>query len=112
VKRLALLLVVLVGAGCGGAAKQTAAEPHLPRALAQQWAQRADAIAAADPCTAHRRASALRTDVILAINSRKIPQGLLEPLTSKVNALAAHKTCAPVQREAHDLAAWLRNPSG
>jgi hypothetical protein len=111
VKRLALLLVVLVGAGCGGTAKQTAG-PHLPRALARQWAQRADAIAAADPCTAHRRASALRADVILAINRRKIPQGLLEPLTSKVNALAAHKTCAPVLREAHDLAAWLRNPSG
>jgi hypothetical protein len=111
VKRLALLLVALVGAGCGGAAKQTAG-PHLPRALAHQWAHRADAIAAADPCTAHRRASALRTDVIHAVNNRKIPQGLLEPLTSKVNALAAHKACAPVLREAHALAAWLRNPSG
>jgi hypothetical protein len=110
VKRLALLLMVLVGAGCGGAAKQTAG-PHLPRPLAQQWAQRAEAIAAADPCTAHRRASALRTDVILAVNKRKIPQSLLEPLTSKVNALAAHKACAPVRVEAQDLAAWLRNPS-
>jgi hypothetical protein len=111
VKRVALLLVVLVVAGCGGAAKQTAG-PHLPRALAQQWTQRADAIAAADPCAAHRGAAALRTDVILAVNKHKIPQSLLEPLTSKVNGLAAHKACAPVQREARDLAAWLRNPSG
>jgi hypothetical protein len=111
VKRVALLLVVLVVAACGGAAKQ-AAGPQLPRGLAQQWAQRADAIAAADPCTAHRRAATLRTDVILAVNKRKIPQSLLEPLTSKVNALAAHKACAPVQREAQDLAAWLRKPSG
>ena len=110
-KRAALLLVVLAVAGCGGAAKQTAG-PHLPRALAQQWAQRADAIAAADSCAAHRGAAALRTDVILAVNTRKIPQSLLEPLTSKVNALAAHKACTPLQSEAHDLAAWLRNPSG
>ena len=110
-RHLALLLVVLIGAGCGGAAKR-AATPHLPRVLAQQWAQRADAIAAADPCTAHRRAAALRTDVILAVNKHKIPQSLLEPLTSKVNGLAAHSACAPVRVEAHDLAAWLRNPSG
>ena len=110
-RRVALLLVVFVVAGCGDAAKQTAG-PHLPHVLAQQWAQRADAIAAADPCAAHRGAAALRTDVILAVNRHKIPQSLLEPLTSKVNGLAAHKACAPVQREAGDLAAWLRNPSG
>ena len=110
-KRLALLLAVLVGAGCGGGAKQ-ASGPQLPRALARQWAQRAEAIAAADPCIAHRRATALRTDVILAVNERKIPQSLLEPLTSKVNALAAHKACAQVRVEAADLASWLRNASG
>jgi hypothetical protein len=110
VKRVPLMLVVLAVAGCGGAAKQTAG-PNLPHALAQRWAQRADAIAAADPCAAHRGAAALRTDVILAVNTRKIPQSLLEPLTSKVNALAAHKACTPLQSEAHDLAAWLRNPS-
>jgi hypothetical protein len=110
VKRGALLLVVLVVAGCGGAAKQ--AGPTLPRTLAERWAQRADAIAAADPCTAHRRANVLRADVILAVNKRKIPQHFLEPLTSKVNSLAAHKACAPVQREARALAGWLRHPSG
>jgi hypothetical protein len=111
VKRTALLLVVLALAGCGGAAKHVAG-PHLPHALAQRWAQRADAIASADPCAANSAAAALRAEVILAVNTRKIPQSLLEPLTSKVNALAAHKACAPLQAEAHDLAAWLRNPSG
>jgi hypothetical protein len=111
VKRAALLLAVLAVAGCGGAAKQIAG-PRLPHALAQRWAQRADAIAVADPCAAHHGAAALRADVILAVNTRKIPQSLLEPLTSKVNALAGHKACTPLQREAHNLAAWLRNPSG
>jgi hypothetical protein len=111
VKRVALLLVVVAVAGCGGAEKQTAG-PHLPHALAKRWAQQADAIAVADPCAAHRDATALRTDVILAVNTRKIPQSLLEPLTSKVNALAARKACTPLQNEAQDLAAWLRNPSG
>ena len=110
-KRAALLLVVLAVAGCGGAAKQTAG-PHLPHVLAQRWAQRADAIAAAEPCAAHHGAAALRTDVILAVNTRKIPQSLLEPLTSKVNALAAHEACTPLETEAQSLAAWLRNPSG
>jgi uncharacterized protein YceK len=108
-RRAVLLLAVLVVAGCGGAATHTA--PPLPHALALRWAQQAAAIAAADPCTAHRQAAVLRTAVILAINKQQIPQRLLEPLTSKVNALAAHQACAPVQREAHDLAAWLRNPS-
>jgi len=105
------LLAVFVVAGCGsGAAKYSG--PPLPRALAQRWAQRADTIAAAGPCSAHRQAATLRTDVILAVNKRKIPQHWLEPLTSKVNALAAHKACAPVKREARDLAGWLRDSSG
>jgi hypothetical protein len=109
-RRASLLLVALFAGGCGGSAKQAA--PPLPRALAQAWAQRADAIAVAVPCAAHRQAAVFRTDVILAINKHKIPQDLLEPLTSKVNALAAHQPCAPVRREAHDLAAWLRDASG
>lgn len=109
-KRAALLLVVFVAAGCGGAAKRTG--PTVPHALAQRWAQQSDAIAAADPCSAHRQAVVLRTEVILAVNKRKIPQDLLEPLTSKVNALAGHTACAPVEAEAQDLAGWLRDSSG
>jgi hypothetical protein len=71
-----------------------------------------DAIAAADPCTAHRQAVALRAEVILTVNKHKIPQPLLEPLTSKVNAVAGHDACAPIKREAKDLAGWLRDSSG
>jgi hypothetical protein len=109
-RRASLLLFVLFAAGCEGTANQTVAT--LPHALAQAWAHRADAIAVSEPCAAHREAGVLRTDVILAVNKRKIPPSLLEPLTGKVNALAAHKPCVPVRREARDLAAWLRNPSG
>jgi hypothetical protein len=109
-KCAALLLVVFV-AGCGsGAVKYSG--PPLPRALAQRWARQADAVAAVGPCIAHRRAAALRTDVIVAVNKRRIPQHWLEPLTSKVNALAGHEACAPVKREAQDLAGWLRDASG
>jgi hypothetical protein len=110
VKPAALLLVLSVVGGCGGAA--TPAGPPLPHALAERWAQQTDALAAADPCAAHRDAVSLRTEVIRAVNRHKIPQQLLEPLTSKVNALAAHKACAPVKREAQDLAGWLRDSSG
>ena len=69
-KRAALLLVALVVSGCGGAARQH--EQPLPRALAQRWAEQADAIAAAAPCASHRQAAALRTNVILAVNGDKI----------------------------------------
>jgi hypothetical protein len=109
-KRAALLFVVFVAAGCGGAANQPG-QP-LPHALAQRWAQHADAIAAAKPCAAQQQAAALRTEVILAVNKHKVPQHLLEPLTSKVNALAGHTGCAPVKGEAQNLAGWLRDASG
>jgi hypothetical protein len=105
-----MLLAVLGVAGCGGHVKP--AGPPLPHALAQRWIQRADSIASADPCAAHRRAIALRTEVILAVNKHKVPQHLLEPLTSKVNALATHKACRAVKREARELAGWLRDASG
>jgi hypothetical protein len=108
-KRAALLVVAFV-AGCGSGATTYSGAP-LPRVLAQRWARQADALATVGPCAAHRRAAGLRTDVILAVNKRRIPQHWLEPLTSKVNALAAHQACAPVQREAQDFAGWLRDAS-
>jgi len=93
--------LALVAAGCGGGTKQQAAPkpPRLPRALAQSWAQQANAvataIAAGDGCTAQARAVSLRQQVIAAVNAHRIPAQLLEPLTSGVNDLAGRISCTP-----------------
>ena len=98
-RRIALALV-LVAAGCGSAAKDTAPrQPHLPRALAQSWARQADAVAAAiasnDGCSARTQVAALQQSVISAVNERRVPQRFQEPLSSGVNDLADHITCTP-----------------
>jgi hypothetical protein len=98
---LVVVLVVFGVAGCGDA--QDAAPPKpvpkLPRALAQSWAQQADEIAAAidagDGCTALQRATALRTQVVTAVNANRIPRRYLEPLVSTTNDLAGRITCTP-----------------
>jgi hypothetical protein len=102
VTRAAVVLVLLVGAaGCGSQAKKTAPprQPHLPRALAQSWAEQADAVASAlasgDGCTALSRATALQTTVIAAVNDGKVPARFQEALTSSVNDLASRVTCTP-----------------
>ena len=98
---LAAALVALTAAGCGGGAKHIAAPatPKLPRALAQSWAQQADAIAAAlaagDGCTAEARAVALRMEVVQAVNARNIPRRYLEPLAGTVNDLPGRISCNP-----------------
>jgi hypothetical protein len=97
---IAAALVALATAGCGGNAKPAAAPapPKLPRTLAQSWAQQADAIAASlavgDGCTAELRAVALRTQVVQAVNARRIPTRYLEPLVGTVNDLPGRITCA------------------
>jgi hypothetical protein len=106
---LTVAIALLAVAGCGGAPKQRV--PSLPPTLAAAWARDADAIAVLSPCAARRQAIRLRSRVIAAVNARKIPHRYLEPLTSKVNALAAHPGCARVSAQARDLAAWLRDPS-
>lgn len=94
-------VVALVAAGCGGAAKERAAPtpPKLPRALAQSWARQADAIAAAvasgDGCAAQLRAIALRTEVVGAVNERRVARRYLESLVGAVNDLAGRITCTP-----------------
>jgi hypothetical protein len=96
-----LLLVALVVGGCGaGTPKETPPKPpRLPRALAHDWAAKADAVASAlaagDGCTARTRAAALQQQVIAAVNERRVPRRLLEPLMSGVNALASQITCTP-----------------
>jgi hypothetical protein len=96
---ITVALVALAAAGCGGSAKPAAAPapPKLPRALAQSWAQQADAIAASltagDGCTAEQRAVALRTQVVQAVNDRRVPARYLEPLVGTVNDLPNRITC-------------------
>ena len=98
-RRLGLLACAVVLAGCGGAVHNATPAPRLPRVPAHAWANQSDAVAAAlaagDSCTAHRRAAALRSEVIAAVNDGKIPERFLEPLTSAVYDLAGRITCRP-----------------
>ena len=102
-RRMALAVVlalVLGGAGCGSALKDTTPrEPHLPRALAQSWARQAEAVAAAiasnDGCSAQTQVAALHQSVISAINEHRVPTRFLEPLSSGVNDLADQIRCTP-----------------
>lgn len=97
-RRLALLGVLTLLAGCGSATTQTrTVRPHLPRPLARDWARQADAVAAAlaagDGCLARQRATALQAAVIAA--EPRIGTRFQEPLTSAVNDLAGRITCTP-----------------
>jgi hypothetical protein len=95
-KRAALLAATAaLLAGCGSRTPQ----PKLPRALAQAWAQQANAIAALlaanNGCGAQTRVATLQQELVAAVNEHRVPQRLLEPLSSGVNDLAAQITCAP-----------------
>ena len=103
-KRAALAVVVLVAAGCGShGANTTPRQPHLPRTLAESWAQQADAVAAAlasnDGCAAQTRASTLQQSVISAVNEHRVPFQFLEALSSGVNDLAGRIRCTPAPVE-------------
>jgi hypothetical protein len=96
---LAVTLLVVVVAGCGGAAPAERSAAHgVPRALARQWEGRASAIAAAaaagNSCRAQQLAASLRDDVVGS--EGKLPVRLRSPLLTGVNALADHITCTPV----------------
>ena len=88
-RRLAVLLAgaaLLAGCGSQATTKPTVVRPHLPRALAQDWARQADAVAAA-------RAVALRTAVLE--HEGRVGHRFQEPLTSAVNGLAERITYTP-----------------
>ena len=93
----AAAFLAVVAAGCGGAAPQKLALHGIPRALAQDWEQRASAIASAaaagHSCNALRLADALRSDVVAT--QHKVPLRLRAPLLNGVKALANRITCVP-----------------
>lgn len=97
----ALVLLALAAAGCGGSAKPrvVTVQPRLPRALAQDWQQQADAVAAAlaanDGCTARAKAVALQQSVIQAIDARRIPRRFDETLQGAANELVDGIACTP-----------------
>jgi hypothetical protein len=96
----AVALLVVVAAGCGGAARpQDSAARGVPRALAQDWEGQASAIAnaaaAGNDCRAMHLAASLRAEVAAA--RHKLPLRLRSPLLTGVNALAARiSTCTRV----------------
>jgi hypothetical protein len=88
--------LALVAAGCGSSGRSPRqAAPVLPRALAQEWATRATAVAnaagAGDNCRALQLASSLRNEIIA--DEGKIPDRLQKPLVQSANALAERITC-------------------
>ena len=100
VPALAAAVAALAAAGCGGTTNTAPAPPpKLPRALAQSWAQQADAIATAlaagDGCTAETQAVALRTEILQVTSERGIAQRLAARLVGPVNDLPGRITCTP-----------------
>jgi hypothetical protein len=100
-RNLSILLVVVVLTGCGGHAKRAArpVQPKLSRALAARLAAQSDGVtarlAAGDSCGARTAALALQQQTIAAINARRVPGPLLEPLQGTVNDLVDRIVCLP-----------------
>jgi hypothetical protein len=87
----------LLASACGGA-RPHATGPRVPHALAYRLADESDAVAAAldrgDSCAAHTAAGRLRTDLTASI--ARVPALLQEPLSNRVNELAAAlPACTP-----------------
>lgn len=99
IRRGAVLLVLVLAAGCGGAHTTTPRQPTLPRALAQSLRTQADDVAAAltvgDGCLAQQRALSLQASVIAAVNTRRLPPRFQETLVGSVNDLVSRITCVP-----------------
>jgi hypothetical protein len=96
----AALAAVLCLAGCGsGTERDAAPQPRLHRQLATALAERsagvAQALDAGDTCEALRLAQDLQRQTIAAINARRVPAPLLEPLQDRVNDLAGRIQCTP-----------------
>ena len=98
--RTVVLTVVAVLAGCGGQTRRAEQPaPRLPAELARQLATRSDEVVkkldAGDACGARAAAQQLLRETIAAINSRRVPTALQEPLSAAANDLAARIHCTP-----------------
>jgi hypothetical protein len=94
--------------------------PTLPRAFADGLAADGDAVAAAlhagRDCRALSLAEGLQRRTISAINAKRVPGPLQEPLQSSVNHLAASISCPAASPPAASAAAttfsaWVRRHS-
>jgi hypothetical protein len=98
----AAALLVVLAAGCGGAARPQRAADRLPRSLARGWESRAAAIATAasagHACRAQQLAVSLREDV--AQSEHRLPLRLRSPLLTGVSSLADRTVCTPVATKA------------
>ena len=99
---LAALAGVLFLAGCGSGAERAAPPPpQIPHTLAAKLASRSDDVARLldrqDGCGALAAATELQRETIAAINSRRIPTRLQEPLLAAANDLTVRITCVPPQ---------------
>jgi hypothetical protein len=88
-------------AGCGSDTEHRAVRqpPKLPLALASALASQSEAIAQAldaqDSCRASSLARVLQARTIAAINARRVPGALQEPLASAVTDLVSRIRCIP-----------------
>ncbi len=88
---VALSLVFVVLAGCGGAS-----QPKLGHDDAARLIALTDRIAAEAPCAQARDIAGVNARAIHLINQGRVPAELQEPLLAGVNSLAAHDPhCVP-----------------
>jgi hypothetical protein len=87
----------LLAPGCGGSDETVAAEPRLPRALAESLAAKSDAVAArldeGDSCGAAEEATSLQEAALAAIEDGEIPPAFEVELEANVTELAGQIHC-------------------
>jgi hypothetical protein len=97
-KRIPLLTLAVVLAGCGGS-RSRGPEATLPAPLAARLAAYADETArlaaTGDGCGAREQALALQRATVAAINAHQVPNALQEPLQSSANDLVNRIACTP-----------------
>ena len=96
----ALVAALVFVAGCGAGSERAAPKrPLIPAALAAKLAARSDDVVRLlernDGCGALAAAKDLQRETIAAINARRVPARLQEPLVGATNDLLLRIHCAP-----------------